>query len=226
MGLCLTDVFYFCYCANIATQWDGSKWVYLSQFLFGSHLIIIVSCFFTLNFSEYCLFLASLSGDSLVLVSLEISHLIVSGTTEKHKQRSSTEDNKNEHCDIRWMWSLWPWHIVRWVHTQAVGHHNHQYCILIHVWHVMVVEEDKYNDSHDVTFVLMNNVTVETKKECSPLEHCIGSVHEPCHRILLSSITYIQFNWRIQPLHQTIFCHRTAVLCHNPFLTQSGCSYG
>jgi len=53
----------------------------------------------------------------------------------------------------------------------------------------MVVEVDKYNDSHDVTFVLMNNVTVETKKERSPLEHCVGSVHEPCRRILFLSIT-------------------------------------
>jgi hypothetical protein len=57
------------------------------------------------------------------------------------------------------------------------------------VWHVMVVEVDKYDDSHNVTFVLMNNVTTETKKECSPPERCIGSVHEPCRRILFWSIT-------------------------------------
>jgi hypothetical protein len=44
---------------------------------------------------------ASWSGDNLVHVALEMSHFIVAGTTEKLKQRSSTEDNKNERCDIR-----------------------------------------------------------------------------------------------------------------------------
>jgi len=53
----------------------------------------------------------------------------------------------------------------------------------------MVVEVDKHNDSRDVTFVLMNIVTVENKKECSPPEHYVGSVHEPCRRISFSSIT-------------------------------------
>lgn len=28
-----------------------------------------------------------------------------------------------------------------------------------------------------LTFVLINNITVETRKKCSPPEHCIGSVH-------------------------------------------------
>jgi len=37
-----------------------------------------------------------------------------------------------------------------------------------------------------LAFVLMNNITVETKKECSPPERCIGSVQEPCHWILIS----------------------------------------
>jgi hypothetical protein len=49
--------------------------------------------------------MAILSGENLVHVALEMNHLIVSGTTEKLKQRSSTEDNKNELCDIRWLWS-------------------------------------------------------------------------------------------------------------------------
>jgi len=53
----------------------------------------------------YSTVVASLCGDNLVHVLLEMSHLIVAGTTEKPKQRSSTEDNKNEHCDIRWLWS-------------------------------------------------------------------------------------------------------------------------
>lgn len=68
-----------------------------------------------------------------------------------------------------------------WVCTQVAGHHDHQYCILAHVSHFLVVEVDKYVDSHDVTFVLTNDVMVETKKECSPLERCISTVHEPCH---------------------------------------------
>jgi len=71
-----------------------------------------------------------------------------------------------------------------WVHTQAAGHHNHQYCVLgqsdVSWW----LKWTKYDDSHNVTFVLMNNVTIETKKECSPPERCVGSVHEPFRRIL------------------------------------------
>jgi hypothetical protein len=31
-----------------------------------------------------------------------VIYLLVSGITEKHKQRSSTEGNNNEHCDY-WM---------------------------------------------------------------------------------------------------------------------------
>jgi hypothetical protein len=49
---------------------------------------------------------ATLSGDSIIHVALEMSHLIFAGTTEKLKQRSSTEDNKNERCDVWWLWSL------------------------------------------------------------------------------------------------------------------------
>lgn len=67
----------------------------MSGFLIDSHLIIIVPYFCTLRFSEYCLCLATLYGDGLVCVALEMNHIIVSETTEKHKQRSSTEDNKN-----------------------------------------------------------------------------------------------------------------------------------
>jgi len=71
-----------------------------------------------------------------------------------------------------------------WVHTQAAGHHNHQYCVLSQSDVSWWLKWTKYNDSHNVTFVLMNNVTIETKKECSPPERCVGSVHEPFCRIL------------------------------------------
>lgn len=44
-----------------------------------------------------------------------------SGTTEKHKQRSSIEDNKNEHCDYWMSVAPSPWHLVRHVSIQVTG---------------------------------------------------------------------------------------------------------
>jgi hypothetical protein len=53
----------------------------------------------------------------------------------------------------------------------------------------MVVEVDKYNDSHNVTFVLINNVAVQTKKECLniALDPCMSPVAGSCSHLLRKS---------------------------------------
>jgi hypothetical protein len=98
---------------------------------------------------------------------LYVLHLIVSGTTEKHKQRSSTEDNKNEHYDCLVVVVLKT--MTRHVLGQYTGSWSLQSPILQFSSFVVVVDADKYNNSCDVTFVLTNDIMIETRKECSSL---------------------------------------------------------